>query len=236
MLKNIHPILCLGLAASLAAQDAFPLPASATSTTATQDTAPFVVPLRMKQTRVTDRFTLQAAGLGATLNNWDMIALDPSSRYVFVPCENFGAGGGVFRYDTQTNTHVEIWRGNGTGAANRNANPATFDATTDETVANDPCTWTPWNTIIFGEEATGGRFFECTNPLSPTGPFNIVWHSKVPSVAQEGMRFDAAGNLYFIDESNSGSIYKYVPATPGDLSQGQTFVLSVDAYAAQCKM
>lgn len=217
-------------AGSLAAQDAFPLPASATSTTQTQNTAPFIVPARMTQTLLTDRFTRQAAGLGASLNNWDMVTFDASSRYIFVPCENFAAGGGLWRYDTLTNTHVEIWRGNGTGV--RNANPATFVPATDDTVANDPCSWTPWNTIIFGEEATGGRFFECTNPLSANGPFNIVWHASIASVAHEGMRFDNAGNLYFIDESNTGSIYKFVPTVPGNLSQGQTFVLSIDAYAA----
>jgi hypothetical protein len=233
MNKTSFPSLAImATASALSAQNAFPLPASATSTTALQNTAPFVVPARMTQTRVTDRFTLQAAGLGASLSNWDMIEIDSTSRYVFVPCENFNAGGGLFRYDTLTNTHVEIWRGNGAGVANRNPDPATFNPGTDDTVANDPCSWTPWNTIIFGEEATGGRFFECTNPLSPTGPFHIVWHSKIPAVSQEGMRFDAAGNLYFIDEDNSGCIYKFVPTTPGDLSDGQTFVLSIDAYAA----
>ncbi len=229
---SVTLLATLAAASSLAAQNSFPLPASAGSTTATENTAPFVVPTRMRQTLITNRNTLMAQGLGPTLNNWDMVAFDPSSRYIFVPCENFGAGGGLFRYDTQTQTHVEIWRGNGAGAANRNANPATFNPAIDDTVANDPCTWTPWNTIIFGEEATGGRFFECTNPLSPAGPFNIVWHTKIPALSQEGMRFDSAGNLYIIDEDNSGCIYKFVPTTPGNLSDGQTFVLSVDAYAA----
>jgi hypothetical protein len=232
-MRNPTLILCttLAAAASLAAQNAFPLPASAGSTTSTQNTAPFVVPARMVQTRVVDRFTLQAAGLGASLNTWDMVAFDSTGRHLFVPCENFAAGGGIFRYDTVTGAHVEIWRGNGAGANNRNSNPTTFNPGTDDTVANDPCSWTPWNTIVFGEEATGGRFFECTNPLSPTGPFNIVWRSKVPAVSQEGMRFDSAGNLYFIDEDNSGCIYKFVPTTLGDLSDGQTFVLSVNSYA-----
>jgi hypothetical protein len=228
----ISTFTILTAAASLAAQDAFPLPASAGSTTSTQNTAPFVIPARMTQTLVVDRFTLQAAGLGSTLNNWDMYAFDATGRFIFVPCENFGAGGGVFRYDTQTGQHVEIWRGNAAGAANRNPNVASFDPTNDDTVANDPCTWTPWNTIVFGEEATGGRFFECTNPLAATGPFSIVWHTSIPAVAHEGMRFDRDGNMYFIDESNSGCIYKFVPVVPGDLSQGQTFVLSIDAYAA----
>jgi len=223
-------LLCIAVAtASLAAQNPFPLPASAGSTTATQDTAPFVIPTRMTQTRLTDRTTLMGQGLPSTLINWDMVAFDSSSRYIFVPCENFGAGGGLFRYDTQTRTHVTIWHGDSAG---RNPDPSTFNPATDDTVANDPCTWTPWNTIIFGEEATGGRFFECTNPLSPTGPFNIVWHTKIPGLSHEGMRFDANGNLYIIDEDNSGCIYKFVPTVPGDLSNGQTFVLSVDAYAA----
>ena len=38
------------------------------------------------------------------------------------------------------------------------------------------------------------------------------------------------GVLYFIDESNTGSIYKYVPTVKGNLGNGQTFVLRVTAY------
>ena len=220
-------------AATAAAQEAFPLPETATQTAATENTTPFDVPLRMTQTKITDRNTLMAQGLPMTANNWDMATFDPSSRYIFVPCENFGGGGGIFRYDTQTSTWIEIFIGNGNGVATRNPDPSTFDASTGETAANDPCSWTPWNTIVFGEETTGGRFFECTNPLDPTGPFNIVWHAgSIPSVRHEGMRFDSDGNLYIIDESNSGCIYKFVPTVPGDLSAGQTFVLSIDAYAA----
>ena len=221
-------------AATAAAQEAFPLPETATQTAATENTTPFDVPLRMTQTKITDRNTLMAQGLPMTANNWDMATFDPSSRYIFVPCENFGGGGGIFRYDTQTSTWIEIFIGNGNGVATRNPDPSTFDASTGETAANDPCSWTPWNTIVFGEETTGGRFFECTNPLDPTGPFNIVWHAgSIPSVRHEGMRFDSDGNLYIIDESNSGCIYKFVPTNvPGDLSAGQTFVLSIDAYAA----
>ena len=227
---NKFTLLSLAAAASsLAAQNTYPLPASATSTTATENTAPFVIPMRMTQSLVTNRTTLMAQGLHASMISWDMVAFDSTSRFLFVPCENFAAGGGVFRYDTQTGTVATIWRGDEGG---RNPDPATFNPATDDTAANDPCTWTPWGTIIFGEEATGGRFFECTNPLSPTGPFNIVWRNKIPAVSQEGMRFDAAGNLYFIDEDNSGCIYKFVPTVAGNLANGQTFVLSVDAYAA----
>jgi Bacterial protein of unknown function (DUF839) len=54
--------------------------------------------------------------------------------------------------------------------------------------------------------------------------------SKVPAVSHEGLRFDKAGVLYFIDESNTGSIYKYVPTVSGNLGNGQSFVLRVTAY------
>jgi len=219
-------------AGTLAAQNEFyPLTGSATVTSTTEATTPFEAPVGVTQTLITDRNTLMAQGLQATANNWDMVAFSPDSRFIFVPCENFGGGGGIFRYDTLTGDWIEIFIGNGAGVSTRNADPSTFDHTTGETAANDPCTWTPWGSIIFGEETTGGRFFECTNPLDPTGPFHVVWHDSIPAVRHEGMRIDSQGTLYYIDESNTGCIYKFVPTTYGDLSSGQSFVLSVDSYA-----
>ena len=233
MRKSTHCILVLStIATSVAAQDCYPLPASAPVTAATEGTTPFVVPARVTQSLLVDRNTLVANGLTDTLINWDMVAFSPDSRFIFIPAENFGGGGGLFRYDTQTGAHVEIFTGNNLGPTTRNSDPNTFDHTNDETNANDPCTWTPHNTIIFGEESTGGRFFELMNPLDATGPWDVRWHDSIPAVRHEGMRFDNAGNLYFIDESNSGCIYKFVPTMPGDLSAGQTFCLSVDAYAS----
>lgn len=54
--------------------------------------------------------------------------------------------------------------------------------------------------------------------------------TSIPGVSHEGIRFDSADNLYFIDENDSGCIYKFVPRTRRDLSVGQTFVLRVNAY------
>jgi hypothetical protein len=57
----------------------------------------------------------------------------------------------------------------------------------------------------------------------------------VPRVSHEGLAFDAAKSMYFIDELNGGSVYKYVSANPnastGDeyFNAGQTFVLKVGA-------
>lgn len=230
---NKLTLLCIAVAASsLAAQNPFPLPASAGSTTATENTAPFVIPTRMTQTLITNRNTLLGQGLAPTLNNWDMVAFDSSSRFIFVPCENFAQGAGLFRYDTQTGAFATLLLGNGTGNAGRTANPVGWNPATDEFTSMDPSTWTPWGSVICGEETTGGRMFEVLNPLAPTGPFQVRWLSSIPGVSHEGMRFDANDALYFIDEENSGSIYKFVPTVAGNLAAGQTFVLRVDAYAA----
>jgi hypothetical protein len=217
------------LAATAAAQDSFPLPSSTISgsTNSQANVAPFVAPMRFEQTWVTDRNTLNALGLPASFGNWDMIDLDPSGRFIFVPAE-VGTGAGVFRYDTVTGSFVTLMLGNGTGV--RHADPATHNPYNDDYARFDPCTWTPNNTILLGEETTGGRMFEVLNPLSQAGPYQVRWLDKIPAIAHEGTRFDSQGNLYVVDENNSGSIYKYVPAVPGDLSVGQTFVLCVDAY------
>ena len=58
----------------------------------------------------------------------------------------------------------------------------------------------------------------------------------IPRVSHEGIQFDKAGNMYFIDELNGGSLYKYTSAASwGEIKSGradyfaagQTFVLRV---------
>ncbi|HEB52844.1 MAG TPA: hypothetical protein ENI87_06290, partial [bacterium] len=206
---------------------AFPLPASAGNTTPNEAVAPFLLPLRCTQTKVIDRQTLVAAqAIPGNCGTWDMVSFDPTSRYVFVPCERATAN--LFRYDTQTGAVALILVSTG---GTRAADPATWNPANDRFARLDPAKWTPWNTVLTGEEAIGGRLFEVMNPLSTTG-FQVEWRSSIPAVAHEGLGWDAAGNLYFVDENNSGSLYRFVPTTPGDLSVGQTFVLRVDAYAA----
>ncbi len=75
-----------------------------------------------------------------------------------------------------------------------------------------------------------------TNPITagPNGG-NFVWRIIIPRVSHEGLAFDRNNTLYFVDELNGGSIYKYVStdpdATSGDdyFAAGQTFVLRVGA-------
>ena len=43
------------------------------------------------------------------------------------------------------------------------------------------------------------------------------------------MEIDEEGNVYVIDEDRKGSIYKFVPTTYGDLSDGQLYALKVNS-------
>ncbi len=216
-------VLCPAAAGQL-----FPLPQTTPPRTHLENTAPFLLPQGVTQTWITDRATLLPSGLPNSFRTWDMLAVDPSSRYLVVPCE-VGTGSGLFRYDMQTATFVVLMRGDGSG--NRQSNPQLFVPNVGDYKQLDPATLTPWNSILTGEETTGGRLFEVQNPFGAE-PYGVRWLSNVPAVAHEGLRFDAAGSLYFVDEDDSGSIYKFTPQTPGDLTVGQSFALSIDAFAA----
>ena len=205
------------------------LSSTATNDAAKEGTAPFLLPTGFTQTKIVDRTTANKdPDFAATFSNWDMVALDPSNRYIFIPMET-GGGAGLVRYDTQTGDFVTGLKGNNTRVFS--STPATWDPKNDDFVALDPATYTPYGTVITGEEGGNGRLFEWSNPLAAaTEAPKVSWRSAIPSVAHEGLRFDSKGTLYFIDESNTGSIYKFVPRAVGDLSIGQTFVLKVNAY------
>lgn len=201
---------------------------------------PYDLPPGYKQTKITDRATLTPMGLPGTFGNWDMVAFAapegaPAGAYpdagntVFIPAE-VGSGAGVFRYELGTGSFATLLLGNASGI--RTADPGAWDPLNDDYSRLDPATYTPWNTVLTGEETTGGRLFEIRNPIaSNVAGANVRWLSKVPAMSHEGVRLDEAGNLYTVDENNSGSIYKFVPKLAGDLSVGQSFVLKVDDYS-----
>lgn len=175
--------------------------------------------------------------------NFDMNTVNETGRdkgrYVFNVFETGRAG--VQRLDTETGRTETIWY-----------SPADLAQ-----VAFDASYWTPWGTFITAEESwctaaagctsTYGRLFELTNPTSAPGirePFTAasnagakMFHRNVvPRTSHEGIQFDAKGNMYFIDELNGGSIYRYTPAASmrdvlagraGYFDAGQTSVLRV---------
>lgn len=172
------------------------------------------------QKTIADRTT--QLGLGqSNSGNWDMITANESGpsagRYLFMPFETGTAG--VQRIDLQTMTTRTI-----------------VDSGTQAFVAGDASRWTPWGSYLTAEESWGssstkGRLFEVTNPLVETGQANMVLRNVLPRVSHEGLAFDKTNALYFIDELNGGSIYRYVSANPNAASgdsyfdKGQTFVL-----------
>lgn len=184
----------------------------------------------------------RAAGAGTQGSMFDMLAYDPSGRYLFIPHET-PWGAGVSRYDTQTDTTHLLFAGNQAGAGcPSSAQPCelwTFDFG-----AFDPARWTPNGTVIAAEEWTGlGRVVELLDPLGPppadptarAETQGSAWRVlPIPKVAHEGINFsvkDPSRVIYFIDEWNSGSIYKMVLKQPGDYTQGgQSFVLAVDGF------
>jgi hypothetical protein len=145
---------------------------------------------------------------------WDMIALNvdgtaEDGRYLFRAHET-GFNAGISRTDLETGFTETLVSDPDYGAF-------------------DPVLWTPWNALLTAEEWSGeGRLFEITNPLASASSIHIVQRTIIPLVSHEGLKFDGAGNLYFVDEVNGGGLYKFAPLNPftlDALTQGQSFVL-----------
>jgi secreted PhoX family phosphatase len=176
------------------------------------------------QVRIADRISQLKLG-APNSGGWDMITANETGpdagRYLFIPFETSMAG--VQRIDLKTGLTQTLVR------------PGTQGFT-----KGDASRWTPWGSYLTAEESWGkgstkGRLFELTNPITATGggDSSFIHRPIVPRVAHEGLAFDKENKLYFTDEFNGGSIYKYVSASPAAttgneyFSAGQTFVLQV---------
>ncbi|WP_445366455.1 alkaline phosphatase PhoX [Methylomonas sp. BW4-1] len=184
------------------------------------------------QQTIADRKTQNTLVPGSNSGSWDMIAANETGpdagRYLFMPFETGSAG--VQRIDLWNNDY--------------NSRTTTIVAPgTQGFVSGDASLWTPWGGYLTAEESWGtgsskGRLFEVTNATTAAangGTF--IQRSILPRVSHEGLAFDKNNNLYFVDELNGGSVYKYVSANPfatsGDsfFAAGQTFALKVGAGA-----
>lgn len=107
--------------------------------------------------------------------------------------------------------------------------------------ALDGIVWTPWQTILFAEEAGTSARSDSEVPQAKAG---LLYELKLKkedltamdsvnvrpllgALAHEGIEIDAQGNVYIIDEDRKGSIYKFVPDSYGDLSSGRLYALRV---------
>lgn len=182
------------------------------------------------QQTIADRKTQTTLVPGSNSGSWDMIAANETGpnagRYLFMPFET--GTGGVQR--------IDLWDNN------YNTRTTTIVAPgTNGFVAGDASRWTPWGGYLTAEESWGagsskGRLFEVTNPTTAAANSgNFIQRTILPRVSHEGLTFDKNNNLYFVDELNGGSVYKYVSANPfatnGNdfFAAGQTFALRVGA-------
>ena len=105
--------------------------------------------------------------------------------------------------------------------------------------ALDGIRWTAWNTLVFAEEKAGGRFFEIKLNEDMMSVAQVIDRPAVGRLAHEGIDLDTQGNVYIVDEHRGrsvgcegvspcgGGVYKFIPATYGDLSSGSLYVLKV---------
>ena len=86
----------------------------------------------------------------------------------------------------------------------------------------DGIAWSPWGTVLIGEERSGGKIWELD-------PVTLALNAR-PALglkSHEGIRVDPQGNVYSISETNPGFIFRFVPDRRGDLTSGQTYALQV---------
>jgi uncharacterized protein len=204
-----------------------PIPVSQEPTPITFGSANF------SQVSIADRTAQLAAGQ-ANSGSWDMITTNTTGpdqgRYLFTVFETGSSG--VQRTDLLNgNATTTIWQSPGVAPA------------LNSHVAFDASYWTPWGTYITAEEswttAAGGastspygRLFELNNPLTATNNSNasFLHRNVIPRTSHEGIQFDSANNMYFIDELNGGSVYKYssvAGAGSNHFDAGKTSVLRV---------
>jgi len=209
--------------------DVFTPLTSSAGVTATPATPITLSSPNFSQVTIADRATQNSQAPGSNSGNWDMITANENGadagRYLFMPFET--GTGGVQRIDLQD--------------TNYNTRTVTIVAPgTQGFVSGDASRWTPWGSYLTAEESWGngstkGRLFEVTNATTAdANGGSFIQRSIIPRVSHEGLAFDNSNAMYFIDELNGGSIYKYVSANPGAtngndyFAAGQTFAAIVN--------
>ena len=239
MFKRTPIAAALGLlvlaAPALAASSNFsnftPLAASAGPVSLAGEVAPLTLSSpNFSQRAIADRTTQNALVPGSNSGSWDMIDTNrtgpDAGRYLFMPFETGTAG--VQRVDLWNNDY--------------NTRTVTIVAPgTQGFVSGDASRWTPWGGYVTAEESWGtgsskGRLFEVTNATTATANGgNFVQRSIIPRVSHEGLAFDSAKAMYFVDELNGGAVYKFVSSNPNAtngndyFASGQSFALRVGA-------
>lgn len=182
--------------------------------------APWLLPEGFSQARVSGEDALNIYDGGR--DDWnDMNTVNETGRqagrYLYRTHEVRGLpeGGAVSVVDLQT------------GAAKVIAQDPSWTAL-------DGIEWTPWGSILFAEETTGGRLFEIVlDKNDPTTAAAVIDRPAVGRLAHEGVQVGVDGSVYMVDEFRGeregfgGGVYRFVADRRGDLSAGELFALRV---------
>ena len=188
-----------------------PIPGSAYGQASSTWDVPFIVPDGFTQTLVADETTLNIYG-----GNVDDLT-DMNTQN-----EN-GPRAGRYLYRTH-----EV-------GSNGSVSVVSLDTGEAEVIAQNPgwrrldgIRWTPWGTVLFAEETTGGRLFELfLDPADRTRAVRVETRPEVGILRHEGIEALGNGTVFVVDELNGGSLYKFVPSRRGDLSDGQLYALKL---------
>jgi hypothetical protein len=172
---------------------------------------PYIAPAGITQRNLTSlreveasvtQSLIRAPGAGNVASMIDMVAFDARGKFLFLPHET-PWGAGLSRYDLVKDESHTLFAGDGNG---RNGNWSR------DWAAFDPALFTPNGTVWVAEEWSGeGRVIEVVNPYADRADIQIRELQSIANVAHEGLRFGRdEKTLYFVDEWNSGSIYKIV--------------------------
>ncbi len=204
--------MTLGLAAQAGATGPMsfePIDGSAYDALTTDWDEPYLVPNGFTQTMVSDETVLDIYG-GGTDDLADMNTVNETGRHAgryLYRTHEVGENGALSVVDLRTGATKVIVQDAGYRRL-------------------DGLEWTPWGTLLFAEETTGGRLFEAfLDPSDPTVVTRVEARPQVGILRHEGIGTGPDGSVYVIDELNGGSIYRFVPTQRGDLSDGQLYAL-----------
>jgi secreted PhoX family phosphatase len=190
---------------------------------------PFVLPPGFQQTIVARESD------GGSTDNWDMNTLNET-----------GAHAGQFLYrthETPTSGQVTV--------TDLETNATRVLAERPDWNRLDGIAWTPWGTLLIGEEMRPERQPSLPDPMFPQAQAGLIYEldpvtganvarPALGAKAHEGIRIDPQGNVYGISETGpttrvgtpprpapGGYIFRFVPDRRGDLSSGQLYALKI---------
>ena len=210
-----------------------PLPTSAACTLGGVGVAPneqpFLLPPGFVQT------VIAREGDGGAPDNFDMNTLNETGRQ---------AGRFLFRaHETPGNGAVSV--------TDRRTDLTRILVQRADWNRLDGIVWTPWRTLLVGEEMRPERQPSLPDPMVPQALAGLVYEvdpqtgatiarPALGAKAHEGIRFDRHGNVYGISETApttrvgtppqsrpGGYIFKFTPDRRGDLSSGQLYALKI---------